>query len=370
MCLLSNQAIDKTICIIYYMNTCKTSTFSPPSNQRKMRKKESLILGKILRKIAPKIGATVFLEPEWEIVGQITFKNGRRSYFKYNTLDINPVGASNIAKDKGYSYFFMEKLGYPIVPGSKIFFSDQWAKAIGTDHQNIDAAYRHAQGLGFPVIVKPNSGSQGAGVSLVHNKREFYSAVRAIFKSDRIVLVQQPVRGKDYRLVVLDEKVLSAYERIPLNVVGDGKSTIGNLLKKKGRAFIASSRDTRINTDDPRIGIKLKHQGLNLESVPVKDQRVFLLDNANLSTGGDSVDVTNAVHPEFAQLAIQLTSDMGLRLCGVDIMVSDDIGQKPSNYWILEINAAPGLDHYAKIGKVQEKIVEDLYMQILKHMER
>ena len=335
-----------------------------------MNKRESLILGEILQKIAPKIGATVFLEPEWGIVGQITFKSGRRSYFKYNTLDINPVGASDIAKDKGYSYFFMERLGYPIVPGSKTFFSDQWAKAIGSDHQDIDAAYRHAQTLGFPVIVKPNSGSQGTGVSLVHNKREFYAAVRAIFKSDRIVLVQRPVRGKDYRLVVLDEKVISAYERIPLNVIGNGKSTIGNLLKKKEQAFIASSRDTRINADDPRIGIKLKHQGFNLESVPIKGQRVFLLDNANLSAGGDSIDVIGTVHPEFERLAVRLTLDMGLRLCGVDIMVEGDISRKPEIYWILEINAAPGLDHYAKIGKAQEKIVEDLYMQVLKSIER
>ena len=335
-----------------------------------MNKKESLILGKIFQKIAPQIGATVFMEPEWEIVGQITFKSGRRSYFKYNTLDINPVGASDIAKDKGYSYFFMETLGYPIVPGSKTFFSDQWAKAIGSDDQGIDAAYRHAKELGFPVIVKPNSGSQGTGVSLVHNKREFYTAVRAIFKSDRIVLVQRPVCGKDYRLVVLDEEVISAYERIPLNVIGDGESTIGNLLERKQRDFIASSRDTRINADDPRIEAKLKHQGLNFESVLTEGQRIFLLDNANLSTGGDSVDVTGAVHPEFAQLAIQLTRDMGLRLCGVDIMVKGDISQKPSDYWILEINAAPGLDHYAKIGIEQERIVEDLYMQVLRHMER
>lgn len=335
-----------------------------------MNKKESLILGKILQKIAPQIGATVFMEPEWEIVGQITFKSGRRSYFKYNTLDINPVGASDIAKDKGYSHFFMEALGYPIVPGSEIFFSAQWAKAIGSDDQGIDAAYRHAKELGFPVIVKPNSGSQGTGVSLVHNKREFYTAVRAIFKSDRIVLVQRPVRGKDYRLVVLDEKVISAYERIPLNIIGNGKSTIGEILKKKQQEFIASSRDTRINTDDPRIRIKLKHQGLALESIPAEGQRVFLLDNANLSTGGDSVDVIEAIHPRFEQLAIQLTRDMGLRLCGVDIIVNGDISQEPSSYWILEINAAPGLDHYAKIGMEQEKIVEELYMQILKHMER
>jgi D-alanine-D-alanine ligase-like ATP-grasp enzyme len=333
-------------------------------------KKESLLLGRMLQKIAPRIGATVLTEPEWGIVGQITFKSGRHSYFRYNTLDLNPMGGSEIARDKDYSNFFMKEMGYPIVPGSKTFFSNEWGHKIGSPQRNINAAYQHAQKLGFPVIVKPNSGSQGVGVSLVHNKREFYKAVRDVLKRDRIVLVQQPVSGTDYRLVVLDKKIISAYERIPLNVVGDGKSTIGRLLKTKQEQFVASSRDTQIKTDDPRIAIKLKHQGLSFRSVPGDGQKVYLLDNANLSTGGDSVDVTEKVHPAFRKLAVKLTLDMGLRLCGVDLMIVGDISQKPQTYWVLEINSAPGLDHYAKIGKAQEQVVEDLYLEVLKHMER
>lgn len=334
------------------------------------KKKGSLVVGQMLQKIAPQIGAMVLIEPKWGVVGQITFKSGQRSYFRYNTLDLNPMGGSEIARDKDYSNFFMEGMGYPTVPGSKTFFSDEWAHAIGSPRHNIDAAFKHAQKVGFPVIVKPNSGSQGVGVSLVHNKQEFYNAVRTIFKRDRIVLVQKPVYGKDCRLVVLDKKIISAYERIPLNVIGDGKSTIEKLLKLKQKQFIASSRDTRIKTADPRIQIKLKHQGLTLQSVPVKDQRIYLLDNANLSTGGDAVDVTEKVHPEFRKLAIKLTRDMGLRLCGVDLIVEGDISQKPAFYWILEINSAPGLDHYVKMGKTQEKIVENLYLEVLKHLER
>ncbi len=333
------------------------------------KKKESLMLGRILRKIAPRIGATILAEPEWEIVGQITFKSGRRSYYRYNTLDLNPMGGSEIARDKDYSNFFMKAMDYPIVPDSKTFFSDQWGKAIGSPRRNIDAAYHHARKIGFPVIVKPNSGSQGVGVSLVYNKQEFYKAVHAVFKRDRIVLVQQPVRGKDYRLVVLDEKIISAYERIPLNVIGDGKSRILQLLKIKQKQFVASSRDTQIKTDDPRIAVKLKHQGLGFRSVPVNGQKVYLLDNANLSTGGDSVDVTEKVHPAFKKLAVKLTRDMGLRLCGVDLMIEGDISNPPKTYWVLEINSAPGLDHYAKIGKAQEQVVEDLYLEVLKHME-
>ncbi len=147
-----------------------------------MKNKESLLLGQMLRKIAPRIGARVATEPEWGIVGQITFKSGKHRYFRYNTLDLNPVGSSDIAKDKDYSSYLMGRMGYPIIPSSRTFFSDEWADAIGSLNRSINDAYYHAQNLGFPVIVKPNSGSQGSGVALVYDKQEFYRAVRAVFK--------------------------------------------------------------------------------------------------------------------------------------------------------------------------------------------
>jgi D-alanine-D-alanine ligase-like ATP-grasp enzyme len=261
----------------------------------------------------------------------------------------------------------MKRMGYSTVPG-KTFFSDQWSKIINSS-RNIDAAYLYAKTVGLPVFVKPNSGSQGIGAALVCNKREFYRAMRFIFHRDRVALVQKPVIGKDYRVVVLDDRVISAYQRIPLSVVGNGKSSIQKLLEKKQRQFSASSRDTKIKMDDPRIREKLKHQGLNMEFIPARGERVYLLDNANLSSGGDSIDVTGQIHFEFKKIAIQLTKDMGLRLCGVDLMVSGDISQWPETYWVLEVNSAPGLDHYVKIGRAQEKIVEALYLKVLKSME-
>ncbi len=334
-----------------------------------MRKKsESLVLAKMLQSLAPKIGARVVLEPEWKIAGQIIYKNGTQRYFRYNTIDLNPVGASDIAKDKDYANFFMRKMGYPTIQG-KTFFSDEWCEAIGST-RDIDAAYRFAKKLGFPVIVKPNSGTQGIDVALVHNKAEFYRAMRQIFKHDRVALVQRQVRGRDYRIVVLDSKVISAYERIPLNVVGDGRSTIRQLLTKKARAFLASSRDTRIKLDDPRIRNKLRHQRLSMRSITRSGERIFLLDNANLSSGGDAMDVTQNIHPAFRKLAIKLTKDMGLRLCGVDLMIEGDIRNAPKKYWVLEINAAPGLDHYVQTGPAQQKVVENLYLKVLKSLAK
>ena len=303
------------------------------------------ILGPMLQKIAPRMG--------WKIVGQINFKNGRRRYFRYSSLDLNPLGASEIAKDKDYANFFMKRIGYPTVRG-ETFFSEEWAKAIGSKRM-IAAAFRFAKKIGFPVIVKPNSGSQGSNVSLVYSRKEFYRALRTVFKHDRVGLVQQRISGKDFRIVV--------------SVTGDGRSTIFSLLQKRQRSFIVSSRDTQLKLDDRRIRPKLRKQGLSMRSVPKRGQRIFLLDNANLSTGGDAAEVKR-MHPEFKKLAIKLTKDMGLRLCGVDLMVEGNLAEKPGKFWILEINAAPGLDHYARSGKAQKKIVEDMYLKVLKSLEK
>ncbi|MBV9159025.1 MAG: cyanophycin synthetase [Candidatus Kaiserbacteria bacterium] len=332
------------------------------------RKKESLILGPLLKKLAARIGAKVLIEPEWGVAGMIIYKNGKHRFFRYNTLDLNPVGASDIAKDKDYAAFFMRKLGYPTVLG-KAFFSREWCELIDSK-RNIGAAYRYAKRLGFPVIVKPNSGSQGGGVALVHDKTSFYRALNTIFKNDKVALVQRYISARDYRIVVLDSAVISAYERVPLNVTGDGRSTIRQLLRKKVMRFRRKNRDTLINLKDSRIQGKLRRQRLSWVSRPKRGEQIFLLDNANLSSGGDAIDVTDRIHPAFKKLAIRLTRDMGLRMCGVDLMVQGDVADPPGQYHILEINAAPGLDHYVKGGREQVRIVETLYFKVLKSLAR
>lgn len=321
----------------------------------------------MLKKLAPKIGAKVTLDPIWKIVGQISYKNGRKRYFRFSNLDLNTLGASEIAKDKDFANFFMGHMKYPVIMG-KTFLSDSLCKELNSK-KNIHAAFAYAQKIKLPVIVKPNSGSQGIGVCKVHTKEEFYRAMGFIFTKDRVALVQKFMEGKDYRIVVLDDKVISAYQRIPLSIVGDGKSTVAQLLSKKQALFAKSGRDTKINQKDFRILQKLKRQHFSMDSVLKKDQQIFLLDNANLSTGGDAIDVTEDINPGFKKIAINLTKDMGLRFCGVDILVAGDIKEAPGKYCILEVNSAPGLDHYVLSGKKQEKIVEGMYLRILKAME-
>lgn len=332
-----------------------------------MKKSHGSIVGALFRKLAPRIGARVDIESEWGVAGQITYRSGKKRYFRFSSIDLNTLGASEIAKDKDYAQYFMKKLGYPCIPG-KAFYSPEWARALKSKN-SVSAACIYAEKMGYPVIVKPNSQSQGRAVALVQTKAELIRALRTVFLVDRIALVQREVKGKDYRIVVLDDRIISAYERTPLSVTGDGRHSIAQLLTIKQKEFVQSGRDTVIQKKDTRITTKLASQKLNLNSVIEKDRVVFLLDNANLSSGGDSKDVTECMHNEFKKIAVQLTKDMGLRLCGVDLMISGDITDPARKYWVIEINAAPGLDHYAASGKKQQKIVENLYLEVLEAME-
>ena len=325
-------------------------------------------VGMLFKKLALEIGARVTLEPTWKTVGQIEFKDGRKRYFRYSSVDLNTLGASEISKDKDYAAFFMRKMGYPAVRG-RAFYSDTWCKIIGSK-QNTKAAVVYAKNKGFPLFVKPNDGSQGNSVAKVHSEKDLRVALKRIFKSTDIALVQAVLVGRDYRIVVLDGKIISAYERIALSVVGDGHLNIRQLLRQKQNEFDMSGRDTKIKFSDPRIVSKLKSQGLALHYKPRNGERVYLLDNANLSTGGDAVDVTNSLHSDFKKIAAKIAYDMNLRMCGVDMMISGDITSAPRKYAILETNAAPGLDHYVKSGPAQKKIVEDLYRAVLKAMSR
>jgi D-alanine-D-alanine ligase-like ATP-grasp enzyme len=334
----------------------------------KAPKRRTPITGRIFKKIAPKIGARVLIEPSWRMAGQITFKDGRRSYFKYNTIDINSRGAADIADDKDFARFFMARMGYPTAPG-RAFYSDRWCARIGS-RQDIDAAYRYAAKIGFPVFVKPNSGSQGINVAKVFTRQQFYRAMRSIFTEDFVALVQPELSGNDYRVVVLDGRVISAYQRFPLSVRGDGVSSIAQLWRAKQRSFALAKRDTTLQPDDRRIRDYLAGQRRSLKSVPRKGEQIVLLANANLSCGGDSIDVTDRVHPSFSKMAIRLTGDMGLRLCGVDLIIDGSIEEPARKYWVLEINSSPGLDHYARSGAAQRKIVEALYLEVLKSMEK
>lgn len=318
----------------------------------------------ILADLAREMGIEMHIEPRYRYVGQVRLPGGRTRYFRNAIFDLNGFGAAEIAKDKDYAAHFLALMGYP-VPIGEAFHTSHWSKEIDSD-LTPERAWEYAKRIGLPVIVKPNSKSQGSGVSLVRNKREFFSAVSRAGRNERVFLVQKQASGKDYRIVVLDGEVISVYERQPLRVTGDGASTIRDLLAAKQRYFIEIGRDTVLNADDMRITNALRRRKLTRESVLAKGESIALLPNANLSTGGDAVDVTPTVHPEWKVLAARIARDMNLRYIGIDVMTEHGLEQAPNEYVLIEVNAAPGLDNYASIGEGQMRIVRELYRKVLR----
>lgn len=322
----------------------------------------------MMLKIAKKMGARIVVEPEFRYIGQVIFKNGRRTFFRNTVLSINTGSAMEVSRDKNYSSFFLRRFGYR-TPKEQTFFSDSWCRNLKST-RNLAAACRFAKILGYPVILKPNNLSQGRLVTKVRSAQELKTAARKILAGSQIFLVQEFIQGRDYRIVVLDNEIISAYERFPLCVVGTGKDSVSALLKKKQRLFEKTGRDTRIDFKDFRIAWKLRSQGLRFTSIIPRGKEILLLDNANLSTGGESKDVTPLVHKDYKKLVVAITKDMGLRLCGVDLLTSDITKPLDPSHVVLEINAAPGLDHYASAGRTQKKIVEELYEKVLRAIER
>lgn len=319
----------------------------------------------ILQKVVEQIGAVLVVDPECKFVGHITFKNGKKTVFRSTQFNINGFGSAEIAKDKGCASFLLKHCGYK-VPEGKTFFNEHLCKKIGT-LRNIDDGFDYAKALGFPVIVKPLNLSQGILVTKVYNKREYYQVTKKILQITSGFIVERFHLGNDYRIVVLDEKVFIAYQRIPLFIIGDAKSSVWELLQKK-QAILNKSGRRVIDFEDFRIKKKLQRQKLTYDSIIPKDTIVYLLDNANLSSGGEAIDLSESIHADFQKLAINITKDMGLRLAGVDI-ITNDITKPMVDYIIIEVNGSPGLLNYASVGELQTKKVENLYLKVLQAME-
>ena len=325
-------------------------------------------LAALLTSLAKEIDARLVLMPSRQMAGQINFASGKRVYFRGTTLDINGHGAAEVARDKNSAAFFMKRMGFPAVQGES-FFSPEWARRLGSS-RDPEAALRHARRTGFPLVVKPNSGSGGRAVHVVDGEDGLLAALSEIFREDALALVQPVIQGREYRVVVLGSEAICAYERRPPSVVGDGRSTVGALLTGQEARWRHAGRPATIGRDDPRLAACLGRQRHDLATVPAPGERIRLLDGTNLSSGGEAADVTGRLDPSLERLCIDVSQKMGLRLSGVDLIVEGDGCGETGPVHILEINASPALGHYASLGALQAERVKDLYRKVLRQLER
>ena len=244
-----------------------------------------------------------------------------------------PYISVELASDKEETNKILGALGLPV------------PKQIMVQHK--DRAIEAARKIGFPVVTKPFNGNHGRGISIhLTNDEEVAMGFLAAKDHSRSVIVETFMEGDDHRLLVVNGELVAATKRTPGQVIGDGKSTIAELVdivNSDPRRGVGHEKVlTRIELD-AQAKMMMERQELTADSIPADGQVVPLRSTANLSTGGTATDVTDIIHPDNRDMAIRAIRAIGLDVGGVDFL-SKNIAEsyREIGGGICEVNAAPG----------------------------
>lgn len=281
----------------------------------------------------------------------LTHRN-HKEYLYCQGCDGTGLIARAVCKDKELTKTFLRRAGIS-VPDGKSFKKEQ-----------PDEAFKYAENIGWPLVLKPLDGGRGESVFANVQKDDFYNIWSKIVAKD--VIIERKHHGKEYRIWATKEKVGGIINRIPANVVGDGKSTIAQLVDIKNqdpnRGNYGEPKPLKRILIDDAVIANLQSMNLTINSIVREGETVQLRDNSNLSTGGDSVDCFDEAHSSVFDLAIKaINSIPNLAYAGIDLMTQDITKpQTPDNHVIIEINDVPGIDGitFPAIGKPRNVAAE------------
>lgn len=304
---------------------------------------------------ARKKGITVKVISKRFSLSKLTY-NGKSLFIKGTSFPVNSQPACFIANNKFLAKRVLKSYNIPI-PKGWLVRTPKEAKRIILK-KNL-----------FPCVLKPIRGTHGNRVfANIESLEELETVLPLVFTGPgkKDVLVEEFIKGKDYRLLVVGNKVSAVLERIPAHVVGDGKANIRQLIKKFNQNPLVGEKyekplcKIRLNGEIKR---NLKKQDKKLTYIPQKNETVFLRQNANISTGGIGKDVTDEVDGFLKETAIKAAKAIGMVITGVDIIYDKSL---PHPY-VLELNDCPGIDihHYPTLGKPRD-VASDIVEFLLK----
>ncbi|TWG82652.1 cyanophycin synthetase [Cupriavidus gilardii J11] len=238
--------------------------------------------------------------------------------------------AESISRDKDLTKSLLESCGVPVPEGRLV--------------DSAEDAWDAAEDIGVPVVVKPYDGNHGRGVFTNLLTREEVEAAYAVaIEEGSGVIVERFVPGNEHRLLVVGGRLVAAAMGESASVVGDGKSTIDELieLQLNSDPRRGSTEDHPLNRVrlDSAARLELKRQGFTADSVPPEGRHVLIQRNGNVA-----FDVTDRVHPSVAAHAALAARVVGLDIAGIDL-VAEDISRPLAEQGgaIVEVNAGPGL---------------------------
>ncbi|WP_415331803.1 bifunctional glutamate--cysteine ligase GshA/glutathione synthetase GshB [Clostridium perfringens] len=244
----------------------------------------------------------------------------------------------------------------------------------GKDYDNIDEAKKDFRLFkDEKIVIKPKSTNFGLGISIFpgeYSREDYDKAVEIAFREDSSILIEEFMTGKEYRFLVIGEEVVGILHREPANVIGNGESTIEELVFEKNKDPLRG-KGYKTPLEKIKLGeieeMFLKNQGLSFKYIPKNREKIYLRENSNISTGGDSIDFTDKIHPSYKEVALKSAKAVKALICGVD-MVIDNIEEeaKEKNHGIIELNFNPAIHihcfpYKGENRKAGEKILDLLF---------
>ncbi len=341
-----------------FLNLARIYKESAYKNRFKLEGYEDLELStQILMKESIKRGITVNIVDRIE--NFISLKNKEKiEYVKQ---------ATKTSKDTYVSVLIMENKTV-----TKKVLAEKGVKVPkGEEFNSIEAAKIKARNyINKPIVIKPKSTNFGIGINIFPdgaNLEDIIHAFEIAFKNDNTVLIEEFIKGKEYRFLVINDEVVGILHRVPANVIGDGEKTIKELVEVKnqdplrGKGYVTPLEKIRL---EENAELFLKQQGKNFDYIPKKDEVVYLRENSNISTGGDSVDYTDDIPQKFKDIAINAARAAGAKICGVDMML-EDYRDENTNYAIIELNFNPAIHIHSYPYKGKERKIATHVLKLL-----
>ena len=200
------------------------------------------------------------------------------------------------------------------------------------------------------MVIKPKSTNFGLCITILkHNydETDFKAALQIAFEHDNTVLIEKFIPGREFRIFIINDEVVGILHRVPAIVTGDGVLNIGQLIDMKnedplrGKGYRTPLEKIRKGREEEMF---LKQQGMDFNTVPKEREVVYLRENSNISTGGDSIDFTDDIDDSYKAIAVEAAKALNVKITGLDMMIQDiHAPATPDNYAIIEMNFNPAI---------------------------
>ncbi len=263
---------------------------------------------------------------------------GQKKFISNNSVPMPKTGG-NYTGNKQITKLILEEIGVNVPRGVVIKKQSELFSAV------------KSAGLKYPLIAKPLSGSLASGVTWnIRDKKELRKAFVLALEAEKTgelkkesILVEEMFIGNEYRILILNGKVLSCVQKIPAGVTGDGQSDIQTLVHRRNKE---RALGFKIKLDKIALATLQKNK-LSLISVLPKGTFFPLRHNLNMSDGGRAVECTNKVSKKYRAIAEKSVAALGLTYGGIDFFTKD-LSSSSEDYVIIEINPNPFYNMHEK----------------------